>query len=71
MLVLTRKKNESIVIGPDIEIVVAAIRGKQVKLGITAPKNVSIYRSELIGAPVDSLRYQVMLRGLNVHSNIF
>ncbi|MFJ7858081.1 carbon storage regulator CsrA [Peribacillus sp. NPDC097206] len=47
MLVLTRKPNESIVIGNDIEITILAIEGEQIKIGITAPKNVDIHRKEV------------------------
>jgi carbon storage regulator len=47
MLVLTRKLNESIQIGDDIEIKVLAIEGDQIKLGIAAPKSVDIYRKEI------------------------
>lgn len=47
MLILTRKKDESIMIGDDIEITVIDIQGDKVKLGISAPKNVSIHRKEV------------------------
>lgn len=47
MLVLTRKKNESIQIGKDIEIKVIGIEGDQVKIGIQAPKSVEIFRKEI------------------------
>ncbi|NLW27383.1 carbon storage regulator CsrA [Acetivibrio saccincola] len=47
MLVLTRKKNESIVIGDNIEITVVDIQGDQVRIGINAPKSVSIHRKEI------------------------
>jgi carbon storage regulator len=47
LLVLTRKHNQSIMIGSNIEIMIVEIRGDQVKIGIKAPKNVSIYRSEI------------------------
>ena len=47
MLALSRKINESIMIGHDIEITVLEIKGEQVKLGINAPKNISIYRKEI------------------------
>lgn len=47
MLVLTRKKGEVIKIGDDIEITVVAAKGEQVKIGISAPKNVEIYRKEV------------------------
>ncbi|MGP4073869.1 carbon storage regulator CsrA [Piscibacillus sp. B03] len=47
MLVLTRKVGESIQIGNDIELKVVSINGDQVKLGIDAPKNIDIHRSEI------------------------
>lgn len=47
MLVLTRKKGEVIKIGDDIEITIVAAKGEQVKIGISAPKNVEIYRKEV------------------------
>ncbi|WP_062108987.1 carbon storage regulator CsrA [Bacillus niameyensis] len=47
MLVLTRKKGESIQIGEDIEITITQVKGDQVKLGIKAPKNVEIHRKEV------------------------
>ena len=43
MLVLSRNTEQTIMIGDDIEIKVVEIRGGKVKLGITAPKNVSVY----------------------------
>lgn len=47
MLVLTRKLQEAIKVGNDIEITVLAVEGEQVKLGISAPKNVEIHRKEI------------------------
>jgi len=47
MLVLTRKQNESIVIGEGIEIKIARIDGKQVRIGVIAPIYVPIYRKEI------------------------
>jgi carbon storage regulator len=47
MLVLARKLQESIKIGNDIEISVLSVEGEQVKLGISAPKNVEIHRKEV------------------------
>lgn len=47
MLVLARKINESIMIGDDIEVVIIDIKGDQVKLGIKAPKQVSVHRKEI------------------------
>ena len=50
MLVLSRKKNESIVINNDITIVVVEIRGDKVRLGIVAPKEVPVHRQEVFDA---------------------
>ncbi len=50
MLVLSRQKDQSIKIGDNIEIVVVDIRGDQVRLGITAPPEVSIHRREVYDA---------------------
>lgn len=47
MLILSRKVNERIVIGDDIEVSVVEIRGDQVKLGIVAPQNVTVHRREV------------------------
>lgn len=47
MLALARKINQSIVIGNDIEITLLEIKGDQIKIGITAPKSIPIYRKEI------------------------
>ena len=47
MLVLARRLNESIMIGDDIEVVVIDIKGDQVKLGIKAPRKVTVHRKEI------------------------
>lgn len=47
MLALTRKKGESLVINNNIEITVLEIRGDQIKIGISAPKEVPVYRKEV------------------------
>jgi len=47
MLILTRKLGESITIGDNIKVTVVDIKGKQVRLGIEAPKNVSVHREEI------------------------
>ena len=47
MLVLTRHPNQKIIIGDDIEVTVLGMAGKQVKLGIEAPKDVTIHREEI------------------------
>lgn len=50
MLVLSRQKNESIMIGDDVEITIVDVRGDKVRLGITAPKSVSVHRREIFDA---------------------
>ncbi|HHT97666.1 MAG TPA: carbon storage regulator CsrA [Clostridiales bacterium] len=47
MLALTRKINESIIIDDNIEITILEVKGEQVKIGISAPKSIPIYRKEL------------------------
>lgn len=65
MLVLSRKTNESIIIGENIEIKVLAIEGDQVKLGIVAPKAVKVHRSEVF-----ELIQEQNKAALNVNTNI-
>lgn len=50
MLILSRKKNESIVIGDNVTITIIEIRGDKVRLGIEAPKETSVHRSEVYEA---------------------
>lgn len=50
MLVLSRKKNESIMIGDQVEIQILAVEGDQVKIGIVAPKSVKVHRTEVFEA---------------------
>ena len=47
MLVLSRQKNESIIIGDDVEITIVDVRGDKVRLGINAPKKISVHRKEI------------------------
>lgn len=47
MLILTRKVGESLLIGDDVSITVLNIRGNQVKIGVKAPKDVSVHREEI------------------------
>jgi len=47
MLALSRKKGESLMINNDIEITILEVRGEQVKIGISAPKEIPVYRKEV------------------------
>jgi carbon storage regulator len=59
MLVLTRRTNQSIMIGDDVEITILGVSGEKVRLGITAPDDVGIFRKEVYlrieaeGGPVE------------------
>ena len=47
MLVLTRKTNQSIMIGDDIEITILSVSGDKVRIGIEAPRDISVFRQEV------------------------
>ncbi len=47
MLVLSRQRNESIMIGHDVEVMITDVRGDKVRLGITAPKDIPVHRREI------------------------
>lgn len=47
MLILTRRVGESLMIGDEINVTVLSIRGNQVRIGVNAPKNVSVHREEI------------------------
>ncbi|ODV54840.1 MULTISPECIES: carbon storage regulator CsrA [Lysinibacillus] len=65
MLVLSRKKNESIMIGDHVEVKILSVEGDQVKLGIVAPKTVKVHRAEVFEAI-----QQQNKEALNVASNL-
>ncbi len=50
MLVLSRQKDESIMIGDDVEITIVDVRGDKVRLGINAPKSIAVHRKEVYEA---------------------
>lgn len=50
MLVLSRQKDESIIIGDDIEVIIVDVRGDKVRLGINAPRSISVHRKEIYEA---------------------
>lgn len=47
MLVLTRRKGESIILGDDVEVKILNLQGSQVKVGVQAPKSLSVHRKEV------------------------
>lgn len=58
MLILSRRTDESIVIGDEVTITILSVKGKQVRIGITAPPDVSVHREEIYqriqsGEPID------------------
>ena len=50
MLVLSRRKDESIMVGEDVEVKIVDVRGNKVRLGITAPRSVPVHRKEIYEA---------------------
>lgn len=71
MLALSRKKNEALVINNNIEITVLEIKGEQVKLGISAPKDVPVYRKEVYVQIQDANKEAVNTDGLEALKNLF
>ena len=71
MLALSRKKNEAIIINNDIEITVLEVKGDQVKIGISAPKEVPIYRKEVNLQIQEANRASVDADGMEALKNLF
>lgn len=66
MLVLSRRANQSIVIGPDIVVRVLDIRGDQVRIGVEAPRSVAVHREEVAAEIRQSNREAAELGSINV-----
>ncbi len=64
MLTLSRKKNESLIINNNTEITILDIKGDQVKIGISAPKEVPIYRKEIYLQIQDSNKNATSVEGI-------
>lgn len=71
MLALTRKKNEAIVINNNIEITVLEVKGEQVKIGISAPKEVPVYRKEVYLQIQEANKEAMEGQGLEALANLF
>lgn len=70
MLVLSRKKNEALVINNNVEVTVLEIKGEQVKLGITAPREVPVYRKEVYVQIQDSNKESINMDGMEALKNL-
>ncbi len=71
MLALTRKKGESIMINNDIEISILEIRGDQIKIGISAPKDVPVYRKEVYNQIKEETKEAVDAEALTAFKDLF
>lgn len=70
MLALTRKKGESIIINNNIEISILEMRGDQVKIGISAPKEVPVYRKEVYLQIQEENKAAITVESLEALKNI-
>ena len=70
MLALSRKKNEALIVNNNIEITVLEIKGEQVKLGISAPKDVPVYRKEVYAQIQEANQEAVSMEGLSALQNL-
>ncbi|MDE5907470.1 MAG: carbon storage regulator CsrA [Lachnospiraceae bacterium] len=70
MLALSRKKNEALIINNNIEITVLEIKGEQVKLGISAPKEVPVYRKEVYVQIQEANEEAVSMDGMEALKNL-
>ncbi len=71
MLALTRKKNEAIVINNNIEVTILEVKGDQVKIGISAPKEVPVYRKEVYLQIQEANKEAINLDGIAGLKNLF
>ena len=71
MLALSRKKGEALVINNNIEVTVLEIKGDQVKLGISAPKEVAIYRKEVYVQIQEANKAATEVSGLDALKGLF
>ena len=70
MLALSRKKNEALIVNNNIEITVLEIKGEQVKLGISAPKEAPVYRKEVYVQIQEANQEAVSMEGLSALQNL-
>jgi len=70
MLALSRKKNEAIIINNNVEVTILEVKGDQVKLGITAPKEVPVYRKEVYLQIQEANKEAVNAEGMEALKNL-
>ena len=70
MLALSRKKNEALIINNNVEITVLEIKGEQLKLGISAPREVPVYRKEVYVQIQEATREAASLEGIENLENL-
>ena len=70
MLALSRKKNEALIVNNNIEITVLEIKGEQVKIGISAPKEVPVYRKEVYAQIQEANQEAVSMEGFSALQNL-
>ena len=70
MLALSRKKNEAIIINNNVEVTILEVKGDQVKLGITAPKEVPVYRKEVYLQIQEANKEAVNVEGIDALKNL-
>jgi carbon storage regulator len=70
MLALSRKKNEAIIINNNVEVTVLEVKGDQVKIGITAPKEVPVYRKEVYIQIQEANKESVSADGIEALKNL-
>ncbi|MBP5197834.1 MAG: carbon storage regulator CsrA [Lachnospiraceae bacterium] len=71
MLALSRKKNEALVVNNNVEITILDIKGDQVKIGISAPKDVPVYRKEVYLQIQEANKASASADGLDALKNLF
>lgn len=74
MLVLTRKTGQKLIIGDNIEVIVLETKGESVKIGIKAPKNITVYREEIfeeIKRANEQSTRNVLIADLDLAFNLF
>lgn len=70
MLALSRKKNEALIINNNIEVTILEVKGDQVKIGISAPKEVPVYRKEVYIQIQNANKDAVSLEGMEALKNL-